>query len=864
MQIPLLPPGKTAAAPLVPELRGEIRPPANPPESAPSRPRPTAPRSRGPLLLAAAGGAAAALFVATILGIVFLSQKSDPGGTAEATARPLGDATRAPADKGTGPSDARAKEPAVPVVRLADKETAPPDSPPEKLGPPAEKASEPAPPKIEVLPQKTPGESEPKTPQNKQNRQQREPDQDIPPPVVPKPSPPKEVKGKPLPVTPKPSPPEEKKGSTAEVKPAEVVMPTLGRTLEEIKKTLAEINVPPKDKLDALTADREAALRRLKSYRYLAGVPYQNLELDDELNRYASSSARISEKLGRLDHSPPNPGLPEEEYQVARKSASNCNLFFHPSASLSTSVDYYMYDSNPKNIVRLGHRRLCLSLPMKKVGFGRAGGYSAMWHADRSQQAVPALDFIAFPPPGLMPVEFFHGDYAWSISLIPEKYARPDDSVEVSVYPTDPSGEKIGTGVSLNNVCVNRVSRAGINNCIIFRPETSAVGAGNRFLVEIKGIRYTNGKPSPPLRYPVIFVRLDIPTIAQATTPEAVIIQTTKPTAPAIVQPTQKAYAFILNQTEGPIHFLLNKGDKPYRLEALKTLNLTTPLPAQGFTIHLLPPDPAGKPIPITVRNGDRFTVHQDGKGYRVERAPPPAKEKGPSERADAANNDMEAGRQAIVKLVNDYRASKGLKRLKVNSQLAAIAQKYADEMATKDKFGDPGSEGHVMDGKDTLWRARQGGYKAGVLENLAYYPKDPPVAEVPSLFLKTWQRSPAHDKTMRDDRATETGVGLARSKTGTWYTCQLFSIPFFDKGQGGAVVTNRTAAVVKVTYKGSPNTFSIPVGTSMGLVVLAKEGSAVVRFIPPQGDALEITVRHGERYTITPKGEGIKLEKEP
>src|SRR5277367_4791194 len=75
--------------------------------------------------------------------------------------------------------------------------------------------------------------------------------------------------------------------------------------LEEIKKTIDAISRDPAPK--GADAERHAALRQLKIYRYLCGVPYENLELDPDLNQFARAGAKICDKIGRLDHKPANP-----------------------------------------------------------------------------------------------------------------------------------------------------------------------------------------------------------------------------------------------------------------------------------------------------------------------------------------------------------------------------------------------------------------------------------------------------------------------------------------------------------------------------------------------------------------------------
>src|SRR5262249_29799457 len=62
-------------------------------------------------------------------------------------------------------------------------------------------------------------------------------------------------------------------------------VPLYERSVGQIRRKLAEINTPTGPIPDPAAADRAAALRRLRSYRYLAGVPCDNLVLKDEMNR---------------------------------------------------------------------------------------------------------------------------------------------------------------------------------------------------------------------------------------------------------------------------------------------------------------------------------------------------------------------------------------------------------------------------------------------------------------------------------------------------------------------------------------------------------------------------------------------------
>src|SRR5262245_3184271 len=75
------------------------------------------------------------------------------------------------------------------------------------------------------------------------------------------------------------------------------------RKLEDIKKALVAIdNAPPPKGTEPIDLERDKALRRLKAYRYLAEVPYQNVTLDDQFTKLAEAGAALCAKIGKLDH----------------------------------------------------------------------------------------------------------------------------------------------------------------------------------------------------------------------------------------------------------------------------------------------------------------------------------------------------------------------------------------------------------------------------------------------------------------------------------------------------------------------------------------------------------------------------------
>src|SRR5262249_50213938 len=93
------------------------------------------------------------------------------------------------------------------------------------------------------------------------------------------------------------------------------------------------------------------------------------------------AAVQLLAKIGHLDHTPKNPGLPEDEYKLAYKGTSHSNLG-QGFRSLANAVDDWMWDSDGGNIDRVGHRRWCRNPAMQKTGFGGSGKSTAMWAFD--------------------------------------------------------------------------------------------------------------------------------------------------------------------------------------------------------------------------------------------------------------------------------------------------------------------------------------------------------------------------------------------------------------------------------------------------------------------------------------------------
>jgi hypothetical protein len=183
----------------------------------------------------------------------------------------------------------------------------------------------------------------------------------------------------------------------------------------------------PVEASDARSAERWAALRRLQAYRYLCGVPWEEMTLDPVWNDLCDAASEVCEKLGQLSHTPPDPGgLAPGRYEKGRQGAGHSNLSM--GSDMPGSVDGYMDDSDPSNITRIGHRRWCLLPEMRRTGFGSSNRWSAMWTGDRSAPSPKGLKTVKYPPAGFVPSDFFGGQHAWSVSFVTGPWSAQVDA----------------------------------------------------------------------------------------------------------------------------------------------------------------------------------------------------------------------------------------------------------------------------------------------------------------------------------------------------------------------------------------------------------------------------------------------------
>jgi hypothetical protein len=290
------------------------------------------------------------------------------------------------------------------------------------------------------------------------------------------------------------------------------------RSPDQIRKALSDIKrdtvvttrptetVPKHVGVNESQPDREGAVRALQAYRYLCFLPYQNLALDPMDDAHTEAATVLLQKIGHLEHTPKNPGMPDADYQFAYKGTSTSNLYSGGGGS-TASVGAYMHEDGV-----LGHRRWCLNPPMGKTGFSYSKNYSAMWAMDGSNHQVPDYDFVAFPAPGYFPSTHFNAGDTWSVSFNPEKFDVPDKAdITVIVTPArasiaDARIDKTGQELMLSRFDVDHAGY-GINNCVMFKPKGITTRDGSVYLVEIKGIKPRGGDAAADVQYLVEFFK---------------------------------------------------------------------------------------------------------------------------------------------------------------------------------------------------------------------------------------------------------------------------------------------------------------------------------------------------------------------
>ncbi|MDF1700101.1 MAG: hypothetical protein P1V36_02945 [Planctomycetota bacterium] len=267
----------------------------------------------------------------------------------------------------------------------------------------------------------------------------------------------------------------------------------------EVQRLLAGDGVLSEDPLEA---DRELALRYLKAYRCISGVPYDDIAIDAGHQAHAQAAAEVCRDLGHITHFPKNPGWDGTRFDFAAVGTKSSNLAQGMIAC--ESIRGYMDDSDARNIAKVGHRAWCINPRMTHTGFGTVDRFSAMWSISSGRTKVPDHDVVACPGPGYAPGPWFGTHWAWSASLDKKRWDAPG-KVDIEVVAVDAMFLPQGEPLALDHQSVLTKS-AGTPYMLVFRPVGFSLKPGTRYRVTVDGLS-AKGKPRA-LRYYVEFFDL--------------------------------------------------------------------------------------------------------------------------------------------------------------------------------------------------------------------------------------------------------------------------------------------------------------------------------------------------------------------
>ncbi|MDD2189372.1 MAG: CAP domain-containing protein [Eubacteriales bacterium] len=144
-----------------------------------------------------------------------------------------------------------------------------------------------------------------------------------------------------------------------------------------------------------------------------------------------------------------------------------------------------------------------------------------------------------------------------------------------------------------------------------------------------------------------------------------------------------------------------------------------------------------------------------------------PVKPAAPSQEP-APSASMGAYEQQVVDMVNKERAAAGLPALKVNTKLAGVAEKKAEDLRDKNYF----SHTSPTYGSPFDMMKQFGISYSSAGENIAKGQK------TPDSVMNGWMNSPGHKANILNTSFSEIGVGYVTDSNGTTYWVQMFIRP--------------------------------------------------------------------------------------
>ncbi|MBR4461089.1 MAG: Ig-like domain-containing protein, partial [Erysipelotrichaceae bacterium] len=263
-------------------------------------------------------------------------------------------------------------------------------------------------------------------------------------------------------------------------------------------------------------ASLTSALNALNIARYISGIG--EVTLDSTYNSQQQAASLINALNGDISHYPTQPsGMSDSLFNLGKEGCRTGNLACgYTSNSLARAIfEAWLEDSDQYNIDRLGHRRQALSPYLGKTGFGYVKNendpnwyyyYTSMAALDTSGSGSGITGTLW--PAQNMPVEYFKGSYAWSVSVARNQISS-DSNVQVTMknvatgntlYFSKSSVPTDGYFNIADSVCLD--SYSDYRRVIVWRPDPSIeYNEGDEYEITITGLSTT-------IKYHVCFFRL--------------------------------------------------------------------------------------------------------------------------------------------------------------------------------------------------------------------------------------------------------------------------------------------------------------------------------------------------------------------
>lgn len=247
------------------------------------------------------------------------------------------------------------------------------------------------------------------------------------------------------------------------------------------------------------------ALNLLNFIRYVAGVP-ADVTLNPDYIDLAQAGMLVNCVNNQLSHTPTKPsGFPDELYEKGKTGCGKSNIAWNYGNMAQSLLNGWMYDGDSSNIAKMGHRRWVLNPSMTQTGFGAVGAYSAMYAHDSKGGSI--TDYVAWPARN-MPIELMNGSGTpWTLSLGSDY--KPAERSQVTVTLKNVSTGKTWSFAEKKQDGYFQINNDwyGMQNCIIFRPNSISYGKNSQFHVTVTGLKNKAGEAAT-ISYNVDFFSL--------------------------------------------------------------------------------------------------------------------------------------------------------------------------------------------------------------------------------------------------------------------------------------------------------------------------------------------------------------------